>query len=392
MRTPDKIRQLFLPHAAKFVDLFRGATYATRMTPSNEKPFYLPAGRLREDGTRDLIPFTPEIAVGHLNGYRPIIEGDKIISQPIRNGIYPIVDLEWCWWVGADLDNHTTLDPNAVRTLVETCWLVVEAGARFGIRVYLERSAGGNGVHLWVFFSEPVPAASARRLLFRLIIHSGIIETVEIPIPGHGTRRAFTIANSGGAEFDRLVPSHDELPPGKLGYLLALPYNGPENWYAGRSAILDLGPSGKLPPDGSWPVVRLSQFLASSVQASRQEVEHALLALLDEGISDEPPSFQQNNSVQIPRPSAGLNWEVGHTVDWETFLDEQDADSKLAVSHKTAHSAILKFCPFCGNKKGAWISLSSGWMNCWHQTCIANHEAGGIRPSVWSVELKIVTP
>jgi hypothetical protein len=35
-------------------------------------------------------------------------------------------------------------------------------------RAYLERSGGGHGWHLWVFFESPVAAAKVRRLGFAL--------------------------------------------------------------------------------------------------------------------------------------------------------------------------------------------------------------------------------
>jgi hypothetical protein len=35
---------------------------------------------------------------------------------------------------------------------------------RHKIPVAIERSRSGNGAHAWIFFEEPIPAASARRL------------------------------------------------------------------------------------------------------------------------------------------------------------------------------------------------------------------------------------
>jgi superfamily II DNA or RNA helicase len=70
----------------------------------------------------------------------------------------------------------------------------------------LERSRSGNGGHIWIFFSEPVPARMARQLGSALLT-----ETLE--------RRP----DVGFASYDRFFPSQDSMPTGGFGNLIALP-------------------------------------------------------------------------------------------------------------------------------------------------------------------------
>jgi superfamily II DNA or RNA helicase/very-short-patch-repair endonuclease len=75
-----------------------------------------------------------------------------------------------------------------------------------GIPAALERSRSGDGGHAWVFFSEPVPAALARKLG-----SLALTMTME-QHPGLGLR-----------SYDRFFPNQDTLPKGGFGNLIALP-------------------------------------------------------------------------------------------------------------------------------------------------------------------------
>jgi hypothetical protein len=56
---------------------------------------------------------------------------------------------------------------------------VVEALRRAGLPAYLERSKGGKGWHVWVFFAGPLPACIVRRVLFALL-------PADLPLAGGG--------------------------------------------------------------------------------------------------------------------------------------------------------------------------------------------------------------
>jgi len=47
------------------------------------------------------------------------------------------------------------------------------AGEKAGVSISVERSRSGNGAHAWIFFAEPVPAVSARRLGALLLAKAG---------------------------------------------------------------------------------------------------------------------------------------------------------------------------------------------------------------------------
>src|SRR5260370_27900191 len=80
------------------------------------------------------------------------------------------------------------------------------AGRAVGVPVALEVSCSVVGMHAWVFFTAPVPAATARRL------GTGLL------------REAMAIRGKVNlASYDRLFPSQDLVPAGGVGNLIALP-------------------------------------------------------------------------------------------------------------------------------------------------------------------------
>jgi superfamily II DNA or RNA helicase/very-short-patch-repair endonuclease len=112
-------------------------------------------------------------------------------------GVYPMLRDETCFFLAADFDKeHWQEDVAAVR---ETC-------RRLGLPAAVERSRSGGGGHLWLFFTEPLPAALARRLGAYILT-----ETME--------RRP----DIGLDSYDRFFPNQDTLPQGGFGNLIALP-------------------------------------------------------------------------------------------------------------------------------------------------------------------------
>ena len=112
-------------------------------------------------------------------------------------GVYPMLADDTCWFVAIDFDKGAWMrDVAALR----------ETARRFGVPVAVERSRSGNGAHVWIFFSEPVPARRARRLASLLVS-----ATQE--------RRP----DIGFGSYDRFFPSQDTLPTGGFGNLIALP-------------------------------------------------------------------------------------------------------------------------------------------------------------------------
>ena len=85
----------------------------------------------------------------------------------------------------------------------------LKAARAIGAPAALEISRSGVGAHVWVFFTEPVPAALARQL------GTGLVREA-IAMRGRMDLRSY----------DRLFPSQDTLPVGGIGNLIAAPLHG----------------------------------------------------------------------------------------------------------------------------------------------------------------------
>jgi superfamily II DNA or RNA helicase len=121
-------------------------------------------------------------------------------GSPFVMGVYPMLADNTCSFLAADFDEgEWRRDAFAFRDACE----------RHGIPVAIERSRSGNGAHVWIFFEEAIPAASARRLGAFLIT-----DTME-RVPDIGFR-----------SYDRFFPSQDSMPAGGFGNLIALPLQG----------------------------------------------------------------------------------------------------------------------------------------------------------------------
>lgn len=139
------------------------------------------------------IPVSDEVIEAHLHGMDP--RRSRQVEFVV--GVYPLLADETCWFLAADFDGeHWTGDALAY---LQTC-------RSKGVPAALERSRSGKGSHVWIFFSEPVPAREARQLGALLLT-----ETME--------RRP----EIGFASYDRFFPSQDTMPIGGFGNLIALP-------------------------------------------------------------------------------------------------------------------------------------------------------------------------
>ena len=133
------------------------------------------------------LPLTDEVIEAHLRGRHTI-------------GVYPIRTDDTCLFLAADFDG-TTWRQDAEAFL----------GACRAKRIpaALERSRSGNGGHVWIFFSDPVPALLARRVGTHLLTEA---------MEGH--------PDIGFGSYDRFFPSQDTLPAAGFGNLIALPLQG----------------------------------------------------------------------------------------------------------------------------------------------------------------------
>ncbi len=169
--------------------LYRGREDVYAIRWANEqtgKQGYSPATaeRPRHGKPKKYLPLTNEVLRDHLAG--------KIVA-----GVYPLLPDHTCWFLACDFDG-AGWDLDA-REYLATC-------ARWKVPACLERSRSGNGGHVWVFFSAPVPAVSARRLGTSLLRET-MLARAEMDL----------------ASYDRFFPNQDFMPKGGFGNLIALP-------------------------------------------------------------------------------------------------------------------------------------------------------------------------
>jgi superfamily II DNA or RNA helicase/very-short-patch-repair endonuclease len=139
---------------------------------------------------RRFLPVTDEVIRCHLSGQ----DGN---GWDFTMGVYPMLLDETCFFLVADFDKATWQDD--AKAFLETC-------RKINLPAILERSRSGNGGHIWLFFSEAVPATLARKLASHVLT-----ETME--------RRP----DIGLDSYDRFFPNQDTLPQGGFGSLIALP-------------------------------------------------------------------------------------------------------------------------------------------------------------------------
>jgi hypothetical protein len=203
-----------------FYDLFAGRldTYAVRVE-FPEATAYIPstyAGSSQHTAER-MEKITREIGSDEF--------GDEAVRAHLTGkyliGAYPIQDDSKVRFFALDFDGGDG-DPWE-QALRQATILKKEAG----LNVYIERSQGGNGFHIWGFLEEPIDAGRVRHAL------APHIEKVET--------------------FDRMFPNQDGVSETRpLGNLIALPLHG-ERLTKGNSAFVRRGKDGKpVPVEDQW--------------------------------------------------------------------------------------------------------------------------------------------
>ena len=136
-------------------------------------------------------------------------------------GLYPLFPDGTCWFLVFDFDNHGNEEIEPSKDWQQEVNAMRSICHENGIDALVERSRSGRGAHVWIFFSEAIHAAKARRFGEALIVKGA--ESVNM--------KDFSF-------FDRMLPLQDSLPEGRLGNLVALPLQGMA-LKKGNSAFVD---------------------------------------------------------------------------------------------------------------------------------------------------------
>lgn len=145
---------------------------------------------------RRLASLTDRDISNHLIGNDP--NGRDVI------GLFPVLADNTCYLLCADFD-----DKNSEHGYQEDILTYKNICNDWHIPAYIERSRSGNGAHVWIFFSQPIPATVARRLGYAVLTEA----------MNHNGRMSLK-------SYDRFFPNQDSLPEGGFGNLVALPLQG----------------------------------------------------------------------------------------------------------------------------------------------------------------------
>jgi superfamily II DNA or RNA helicase len=204
------------------------------------------------------------------------LAGKKVV------GLYPLLPGNRCHLLAADFDKAGWQD--AVKAMSRVCQ---EASIPHAVEI----SRSGNGAHLWIFFSEPVPAEDARRLGFALLdkameVHPGL---------------SFD-------SYDRLFPNQDHMPEGGFGNLIALPLQYQAR-RQGNSLFVDADLHAY--PDQWRFLSQLGRFSAEALSRLLRELEPDRPARIDE----RPP------------------WEQGLRIDHDRITDCPESVTLTLANH-----------------------------------------------------------
>jgi superfamily II DNA or RNA helicase len=190
------------------------------------------------------VPVSDDVVEYHLRGE------DRVRPNGRRGdfvaGVYPLLFDDTCMFLAVDFDGEQW--SSDALAFMATCRELEVPSAP-------ERSRSGNGGHIWLFFSEAVVAAEARRL-GTLLLTLTMNRRPEI----------------GFKSYDRLFPSQDTMPSGGFGNLIALPLQRQAREH-GNSVFID---EGLRPYDDQWAflseVPRLSRADLVSLIAKAEAV------------------------------------------------------------------------------------------------------------------------
>lgn len=196
-----------------------------------------PKGTCSKCNHRELVPLSDQVIYNHLSGLDAY--GRDVV------GLYPILHDDTCSFLAIDFDDGAWQENVSAVRHICTEW---------NIPCAVERSRSGEGAHLWIFFSAPLPCSTARKL-------GSMLLTAAMKREGSLKLDAY----------DRMFPCQDTLPNGGFGNLIALPLQGQPR-KKGNSVFVD---ETFTPYSDQWAYLcTLAKFSPEAVDAQLKQHGH----------------------------------------------------------------------------------------------------------------------
>jgi len=233
------------------------------------------------------LPLTPEVLAAHLIGDTHI-------------GLYPMLSGDRTCWLAADFDGPAAmLDALAY----------LKAARAVGAPATVEVSRSGVGAHVWIFFTDPVPAAAARQ------VGTGLVREA-IAIRGRMDLHCY----------DRLFPSQDLLLGSGPGNLIAAPLHG-KSRRLGATVFLDL--STLEPYEDQW------EYLSTLERLTPRQVTKLAGELREPAVGSRVKHSRPAKSTRTqprPAPLVHLTLDGGVTITGSELSPSLYATLKHAAS------------------------------------------------------------
>lgn len=255
---------------------------------------------------REFVPVSDEIVRQHLSG-------KDAQGNPFVMGVYPLIKDETCLFLAVDFDKAAWRED--ALTFLNAC-------DQLDVSAYLERSRSGNGGHIWMFFSEPLPAVTARKLGSFLL-----------------TKAMNDRPELGFDSYDRFFPNQDRMPSGGFGNLIALPLQKQAR-RSENSVFIDLN---FIPYPDQWAFLsKVRKIEKNRVEALVKSAEECDLIL---GVRTVPDEDNQIPWLMPPSGRTSLKISGSHPASVEVVLSNQVYIQKAGLS-ASLRNAILRLAAF----------------------------------------------